>query len=80
MARKCSFPTDEEIRAKAYEIYLARGCKPGHADDDWLQAEYELIQLPVDRLAKLATPKSKRPKFAVAALTQAALLIGGFMS
>ncbi len=35
-------PTDEEIRRRAYEIYLRRG--PGHgADlDDWLAAEREL--------------------------------------
>ena len=34
--------TDEEIRQRAYEIYLARGATPGLELDDWLQAEREL--------------------------------------
>jgi hypothetical protein len=33
---------DEEIRRRAYEIYLARGEQPGRELDDWLQAEREL--------------------------------------
>ncbi len=35
-------PTDEEIRQRAYEIYLARGSAAGHEVEDWLQAEREL--------------------------------------
>ena len=34
--------TEEEIRLRAYEIYLARGAAPGRELDDWLQAEREL--------------------------------------
>jgi len=33
---------DEEIRRRAYEIYLKRGEQPGRDLDDWLQAEREL--------------------------------------
>jgi hypothetical protein len=33
---------DEEIRCRAYEIYLERGQQPGAELDDWLQAEREL--------------------------------------
>jgi DUF2934 family protein len=33
---------DEDIRRRAYEIYLERGVQPGHELDDWLQAEREL--------------------------------------
>ena len=33
---------DEEIRRRAYEIYLERGEQPGRDVDDWLQAEREL--------------------------------------
>jgi len=33
---------DEEIRHRAYEIYLERGEQPGCDLDDWLQAECEL--------------------------------------
>lgn len=35
-------PTIEEIRARAHEIFLARGNRPGDAMSDWLQAEREL--------------------------------------
>jgi hypothetical protein len=33
---------DEDIRRRAYEIYLERGQQPGRDLDDWLQAEREL--------------------------------------
>ena len=32
----------EEIRIRAYEIYIERGGQPGYDLDDWLQAEREL--------------------------------------
>ena len=36
-------PTREhEIRRRAFEIYLERGCEPGRDLEDWLQAEREL--------------------------------------
>jgi hypothetical protein len=35
-------PRTEEIRRRAYEIYLERGEQPGGDLDDWLQAECEL--------------------------------------
>lgn len=35
-------PTEEEIRDRAYEIYLQRKGEPGNALDDWLQAEADL--------------------------------------
>jgi DUF2934 family protein len=35
-------PSCEEIRFRAYEIYLERGSLPGNELDDWLQAEREL--------------------------------------
>jgi hypothetical protein len=36
---------DEEIRRRAYEIYLERGEQPGGELDDWLQAELELAAI-----------------------------------
>ena len=33
---------EEDIRRRAYEIYLERGGQPGSALDDWLRAEKEL--------------------------------------
>jgi hypothetical protein len=35
-------PSLEEIRLRAYEIYLERGSLPGSELDHWLQAEHEL--------------------------------------
>jgi len=35
-------PTHEQIAARSYELYLARGSQPGHEQEDWLQAEREL--------------------------------------
>ena len=35
-------PRHEEIRRRAYEIYLERGEQQGSELDDWLQAEREL--------------------------------------
>jgi hypothetical protein len=34
--------TREQIAARAYEIYVARGGTPGSDIEDWLQAEREL--------------------------------------
>ena len=33
---------EQEIRHRAYEIYLERGAQPGYELEDWLQAEGEL--------------------------------------
>ena len=53
MTVKVRFPTLGEIRTQAYQIYLARGSQPGRDLDDWLQAEYELMQLPLHKIADL---------------------------
>ncbi len=34
---------EKRIRARAHEIYLARGGAPGFELDDWLQAEREIM-------------------------------------
>lgn len=46
-------PKSQEVAARAYQLYLQRGRQPGHEMDDWLQAEYELMQLPVRKLAEM---------------------------
>jgi hypothetical protein len=33
---------EEDIRRRAYEIYLQRGCTPGREDEDWIVAEQEV--------------------------------------
>jgi len=55
-------PKTEQIAARAYQLYLERGRTDGHDVDDWLQAEYELIQLPVRKLAELESPTMGRGK------------------
>ena len=41
--RDAAITTDEEnVRARAYELYEVRGRIDGHADEDWLQAEGEV--------------------------------------
>lgn len=55
-------PTPEQIAARAYQLYIERGRTTGHDLDDWLQAEYELIQLPVRKLAELEPPVVPRGK------------------
>jgi Protein of unknown function (DUF2934) len=41
-ARPVGDPTDEDIRARAYQMYLERGGHHGLDFDDWLRAEREL--------------------------------------
>ena len=33
---------EENVRARAYELYEVRGRIEGHAEEDWLQAEGEV--------------------------------------
>ncbi len=44
ISKTCSMtmPTEDQIRARAYEIFLRRNGGPGDAHSDWLQAEREL--------------------------------------
>lgn len=52
-------PSEEQIRARAFELYLERGRQPGHELDDWLRAEFELTHLPL-HVAHLQPIKSRR--------------------
>lgn len=38
---------EENIRHRAYELYVQRGCESGHDIEDWLRAEAELRELSV---------------------------------
>jgi hypothetical protein len=40
-------PNHDEIRRRAYEIYLEGGSLPGRELDDWLRAERELCKVAV---------------------------------
>ncbi|MBI4391045.1 MAG: DUF2934 domain-containing protein [candidate division NC10 bacterium] len=37
-----TWPTRDEIAKRAYGLYLGRSATPGHALDDWLEAERQL--------------------------------------
>ena len=73
-------PSEEQVRARAYQIFKERGGEPGHDMDDWLQAEYELLQLPVHKIAEMEPPapasrhRNSR-KMALVGLVQSAMLI-----
>ena len=54
-----SKPTQDQIAARAYEIYLERGATPGGPMQDWLRAERELAAPP-----KKSRSKSKIITFA----------------
>lgn len=34
---------EQRIRERAYELYVAGGCRDGHADEDWRLAEEEIL-------------------------------------
>jgi hypothetical protein len=33
----------EKIRARAYELWIERGCRDGSAEQDWIAAEAEIL-------------------------------------
>ena len=37
-----ALPSRDQIAAKAFELWQARGCPQGSAEQDWLEAEAEL--------------------------------------
>jgi hypothetical protein len=43
-ARTKIMPSEEQIRARAFEIFQRRNGGPGDAHADWLQAERELTE------------------------------------
>jgi len=48
-------PTREDIEARAYELYVARGCEDGHDLEDWAEAERQLRE--EDVLAPAGSPE-----------------------
>ena len=63
---KFNRPTEDQIRIRAREIFLEHGSQPGHDLDNWLQAEYKLMQLPIRKIAELDPPKASQRKIAKA--------------
>jgi Protein of unknown function (DUF2934) len=48
------------VRERAYEIWIARGCVHGQADQHWLAAEREILTASTAPLAGKAAPQKKR--------------------
>lgn len=58
-------PTDEAIRERAHEIWLARDGAPGNPTLDWLQAEMELVaEMRSGKPARVATKSAGRARAA----------------
>jgi hypothetical protein len=51
------FPTPEQIEKRAYELYLERGGEDGHALEDWLAAQAEMIES--SQQSDLPKPKAR---------------------
>ena len=49
---------EQRVRERAYEIYVQRGRKGGHAEGDWLTAEAELKELKAKAAEVLSVAKS----------------------
>ena len=54
-AANLSADRTEEIRRRAYELYLRRGEKDGSELEDWLEAEVELREKVEQHVIKLPT-------------------------
>jgi hypothetical protein len=57
---KFNRPTEEQVRSLAHEVFLQHDSQPGHDLDNWLQAEHELMQLRVCKVAELERPRVKQ--------------------
>jgi Protein of unknown function (DUF2934) len=49
-------PSHDEIAARAYALYEARGASHGDDLNDWLDAEHELLQEYSNRVGDLSHP------------------------
>ncbi len=47
--------TREEIEKRAYQLFEERGCRDGHALEDWIDAERELAKPESRELSKTAS-------------------------
>jgi hypothetical protein len=47
--------TREEIEKRAYQLFEERGCRDGHALEDWIDAERKLAKPETIELSKTAS-------------------------
>jgi hypothetical protein len=55
----------ERIRERAYEIWIASGCRDGEADQHWLEAEQEILSRPRSVVVTKAAAKRVRSRATV---------------
>ena len=63
---KFNCPSEEQIRQRAHELSVQHGYQPEHDVDNSLQAEYELMQLPIRKIAELKQTKAQQASIAKA--------------
>ena len=51
-------PLEEKIRARAYELYVARGSESGSETEDWIQAEQEIMEAEEEKRNPSRKPES----------------------
>ena len=60
-------PSPDEVARRAYELFEARGCQPGHDLENWLDAERELSDNAQSRTADLRRHRSLDRRVALTA-------------
>jgi hypothetical protein len=63
-------PSNTDIALRAFELYCARGCQPGHDVEDWLQAERELHEAPTIPPVRNRRAPSRRSRPTLRAITE----------
>ena len=60
-------PIENQIRERAYELWLAKGCREGEADCHWLTAEREVLTTGLAAMPSTISEKTTTKRRAPAA-------------
>jgi hypothetical protein len=67
----------DRIRQRAYDIWVAEGCREGAADNNWLAAEREILNSAMAAVVASQPQTAKKAKRPAAARTRNALGLAG---